>query len=239
VTRAKRARILQVAVESRPPQVPYQETLRGHARRVEGKLDARSGGRGPFAACHLSVEPGPRGSGVVFLDEIEGGAIPPNHIAAVERGVRESCERGILAGFPVTDIRVHCVGGEFHAIDSSEQAFRSAAGLALQAAFQQAQPVLLEPVLKLRVAVPDEFVGDVMGDLHARRGRVSDVEAAGPTTAISADVPLAEVLSYATDLGSLSAGQGSFTMEFSHYEEVPKEIEERIVAEAGAQRASD
>ncbi len=235
VTLEKLRRLFKVEALLRPPKVPYQETLRGRAEHVEGKLKKQSGGRGQYAVCYLSVEPGPRGSGVEFLDEIVGGAIPRNYIPAVERGVREACERGIIAGYEVTDIRVHCIDGKFHSVDSSEMAFKTAGSLGLRAAFQQAQALLLEPLMKLCVTVPDAFVGEVMGNLNARRGRVLSVAAEGHHEVIEAEVPMSELLTYASDLTSMTGGQGACSMEFSKYEEVPKEIQEKLVAEFAAE----
>jgi elongation factor G len=158
-----------------------------------------------------------------------GGSIPRSFIPAVERGVRDTCLHGVLAGFPLTDIQIHCVDGKYHPVDSSEQAFKLAGSMALKAAVQQTQPTLLEPIMALRIFVPDAFVGDIMGDLNSRRGRVSGVEAKASMEVVSADVPMSEVLSYASDLTRTTGGQGSFTMEFSHYEEVPQEIQERVL----------
>jgi len=237
VTLEKLRRVFKVEALLRPPKVPYQETLRGRAEHVEGKLKKQSGGRGQFAVCYLTVEPGPRGSGVEFIDEIVGGAIPRQYIPAVEKGVREACEHGVLAGQQVTDIRVHCVDGKFHSVDSSEMAFKTAGSLGLRAAFQQADGLLLEPVMHLEVTIPDTFVGDIMGDLNARRGRVAAVSAEGQLERIEAEVPMSEVLSYASDLTSMTGGQGSFSLEFSKYEEVPKDIQEKLVAAFAAGEA--
>jgi len=236
VTLDKLRRLFHVDIALKPPKVPYKETLRGRALNVEGKLKKQSGGRGQYGVCYLNVEPGPRGSGVVFHDEIVGGSIPRQFIPAVEKGIRETCKHGILAGYEITDIQVHCIDGKYHSVDSSEMAFKTAGSLALKAAFAEAKPALLEPIMRLSVTVPDEFVGDVMGNLNARRGRVSGVETLGHLQCIHAEVPMSEMLSYASDLTSLTGGQGSFSAEFSKYEEVPKEMQEKIVAEAAAAR---
>ncbi|MGH9886569.1 MAG: elongation factor G, partial [bacterium] len=187
----------------------------------------------------LTVEPGERGSGVTFLDEIVGGSIPRQFIPAVEKGVRETCERGVIAGFHLTDVRVSVTDGKYHTVDSSEQAFKIAGSMALRAAVNQAKPVLLEPIMALSVVVPDIYVGDVMGNLNSRRGRVSGVEARGHAEIVKAHVPMAEVLTYASDLTSMTGGQGSFDMEFSHYEEMPAASQERIVAEAAKHRHAE
>ncbi len=238
VTLDKLRRLFKADVKLKPPKVPYMETVRGRAENVEGKLKKQSGGRGQFGVCYLTVEPGERGSGVQFLDEIVGGSIPRQFIPAVEKGVRETCTHGIVAGYPVTDLVVRCIDGKYHSVDSSEMAFKTAGSLGLKAAFAQAKPVLLEPIMEMEIAIPDEFVGDVMGNLNSRRGRVSGVDAQGSMQLVRAQVPMAEVLTYASDLTSITGGQGSFAMEFSRYEEVPKEIQEKIIAEAEAAKAN-
>jgi elongation factor G len=235
----KLRRLFKVDVLLKPPKVPYMETVRGRAEHVEGKLKKQSGGRGQFGVCFLTVEPGERGSGVQFLDEIVGGSIPRGFIPAVEKGVREACTRGVIAGYPLTDIAVRCIDGKHHSVDSSEQAFKTAGSMGVRAAVQQAKPTLLEPVMDLEVTVPDEFVGDVMGNLSGRRGKVAGVDARGHTEVIRARVPMSEVLTYASDLTSITGGQGTFTMEFSHYEDVPKEVQERIIAQATAAKEED
>ncbi len=235
----KLRRLFNVEVNLKPPKVPYLETVKGRAEKVEGKLKKQSGGRGQFGVCYLTVEPGERGSGVVFLDEIVGGAIPRQFIPAVQKGVLERCKEGVLAGYPVTDIQIHCIDGKHHSVDSSEMAFRTAGSMGVRQAVEQAKPTLLEPIMEMELVVPDEFVGDVMGNLNSRRGRVAGVDTRGAVQTIKAQVPMAEVLTYASDLTSITGGQGSFTMEFSHYEEVPREIQERVIADtrAGKQEA--
>ncbi|MGH7289941.1 MAG: elongation factor G, partial [Myxococcota bacterium] len=235
----KVARLFHVKIKLKPPKVPYLETVKGRAENVEGKLKKQSGGRGQFGVCYLTVEPGERGSGVTFLDEIVGGSIPRQFIPAVEKGVRETCERGVIAGFHLTDIRVAVIDGKYHTVDSSEQAFKIAGSMALRAAVNQAKPILLEPIMALSVVVPDIFVGDVMGNLNSRRGRVSGVEARGHAEIVKAHVPMAEVLTYASDLTSMTGGQGSFDMEFSHYEEMPAASQDKIVAEAAKHRHAE
>jgi elongation factor G len=239
VTLEKLRRMFHVEVALKPPKVPYLETITGRAMNVEGKLKKQSGGRGQFGVCYLSVEPGERGSGVQFLDEIVGGSIPRNFIPAVEKGVRETCEHGVIAGYPLTDLVVHCIDGKHHSVDSSEQAFRTAGSLGIKAAVAEAKSTLLEPVVNVEVAVPDEFVGDIMGNLNSRRGRVAGVDAQGSAQVIRAQVPMAEMLAYASDLTSMTGGKGSFTMEFSHYDEVPAQIREKIVADAKQVESAD
>jgi elongation factor G len=232
VTLDRLRRLFHVDVRLKPPKVPYLETVRGKVTNVEGKHKKQSGGRGQFGVCYLTVEPGARGSGVAFFDEIKGGAIPRQFIPAVEKGVREACQRGLFAGYPMTDIAVHCIDGKYHDVDSSEMAFKTAGSKGIKAAISAARPTLLEPIMNLEVSVPASFVGDVMGNLNSRRGRVAGVDARGSADVIKAQVPMAEVLSYASDLTSMTGGQGAFSMEFSHYDEVPASIQEKLVAEA-------
>lgn len=230
VTLEKMKRLFGSEVTLRPPKVPYMETITGRAVHIEGKLKKQSGGRGQFGVCYLTIEPGERGSGVRFEDEIVGGAIPRNFIPAVEKGVRETCSRGVIAGYPLTDVIIHCIDGKHHSVDSSEQAFKTAGSLGIKAAVAEAKPTLLEPYVDVEVSVPDESVGDIMGDLNSRRGRVAGVGTQGSTQVIRAQVPMAEMLAYASDLTSMTGGKGSFTMEFSHYNEVPAQVREKLIA---------
>jgi elongation factor G len=232
VTLDKLKRLFNVDVNLKPPKVPYLETIVRSAENIEGKLKKQSGGRGQFGVCYLSIEPGERGSGVEFVDMIVGGAIPRQYIPAVEKGIREACEGGVLAGYPITDIIVRCIDGKHHSVDSSELAFKMAGSLGIKAAVQQARLTLLEPIVNVEVSIPDDFVGDIMGNLNGRRGKVAGVDARGSLQVVKAQVPMAEVLSYASDLTSMTGGQGSFSMDFSHYEEVPAQIREKIVAES-------
>jgi elongation factor G len=239
VTLEKLRRLFHVNVKLNPPKVPYLETIRARVENVEGKHKKQTGGRGQFGVCYLTVEPGARGSGVAFVDEIHGGSIPRQYIPAVEKGVREACARGLYAGYPMTDIVVRCTDGKYHSVDSSEMAFKTAGSKGVKAAVAGARPTLLEPIMNLEIMVPSAFVGDVMGNLNSRRGRVSGVDTHGSTDAVKAQVPMAEVLTYASDLTSMTGGQGAFSMEFSHYEEVPASIQERIVAEAKLEKDED
>jgi elongation factor G len=239
VTLEKLRRLFGVEVNLKPPKVPYLETVTGRVEHVEGKLKKQSGGRGQFGVCYLTLEPGERGSGVEFVDKIVGGSIPRNFIPAVEKGVRETCVQGIVAGFPMTDIQIHCIDGKHHPVDSSEQAFKTAGSLGIKAAVAQAKPTLLEPIMDVEVSVPDDFVGDIMGNLNSRRGKVAGVEGQGSAQVIRARVPMAEMLAYASDLTSMTGGKGSFTMEFSHYEEVPAQIREKIIADSKQEEAAD
>ena len=216
-------------VTLKPPRVPYQETLRRPAR-AHGRHKKQSGGRGQFGDCHIEIEPLEPGAGFVFEDRIKGGVIPSSFIPAVEKGVREAMTSGPVAGFPVKDVLVRLVDGSYHSVDSSEMAFKLAGSIAMREAMAQANGALLEPIMLVTLSVPEASVGDVIGDLNARRGRPQGMEPAVGMTEIKAEVPMAELLSYAPDLRSLTGGQGDYTMEFLRYEEVPAHLAERVVA---------
>ncbi len=220
------------AVTLSAPKIPYRETIRASAR-AEGKLKKQTGGHGQFALTQLEIEPLARGGGFEFVDKIVGGAVPRNFIPAVEKGVVETMQRGQLAGYPVVDVRVTLYDGKHHDVDSSEMAFKVAAATGFRAAFDKASPVLLEPIMALDVSVPDETMGDVIGDVNARRGKVQGVEPRGHNQVIRAIVPMAELLTYAPDLNSMTAGRGSFHVEFSHYEELPGHLAAKVAREAG------
>jgi elongation factor G len=218
-------------VELHPPRVPYQETIRASAR-AHGRHKKQSGGRGQFGDCHIEIEPLASGAGFEFVDAIKGGVIPGGFIPAVERGVKEAMQRGAVAGYPVKDIRVRLYDGSYHSVDSSEMAFKTAGMLAMREALAAASPVLLEPIMQVTVAVPEDAVGDVIGDLNSRRGRPLGMEPAGGMTEVRAEVPMAEMLGYAPDLRAITGGQGEFTMELARYEEVPGHLVEKLVAQA-------
>ncbi len=209
------------------PQVAYKETIRQPAR-AEGRYIRQTGGRGQYGHVIVVLEPLPRGSGIEFVDEITGGVIPREFIPAVEAGVREAAETGVLAGYPVVDVRVRLVDGSHHEVDSSELAFKIAGSLAFKDAMARARPVLLEPVMKVEVLTPEAYMGDIIGDLNARRGRIEGIEQQGVLRVVRALVPLAEMFGYATALRSLSQGRATYTMEPSHYEEVPPSIAEEV-----------
>jgi elongation factor G len=229
-------RMFGVDVDLRTPKVPYRETVKKKAENIEGKLKKQSGGKGMFGVCYLTIEPLPRGAGIEFSDEIVGGAIPRNLIPAVEKGVLEAAHAGPLAGYPVVDVRVRCIDGKHHSVDSNEMAFKLAGSFGFKAGIEAASPTLLEPVMNLHVAVPDHCVGDVMGDLSSRRGRVGSGEAQGTSQVIAAQVPMSELLEYASALTSITGGQGEFHMEFSHYDEAPAHVREKVIAEAQARK---
>jgi elongation factor G len=213
----------------KPPKVPYLETIRGKAD-AEGKHKKQSGGHGQFGVCRIRMEPLPRGAGFEFVDDIFGGAIPHNWIPSVEKGIRDTADRGYLAGFPVVDFRATVYDGKYHDVDSSDIAFKIAGGLAFKECMKQARPVLLEPVMTVEVYAPDQYSGDLMGNLSSRRGRISGSESRGHSVVVKAEVPFSEMLSYANDLISMTQGRGSYHMEFSHYDYVPGEIAEKIIA---------
>jgi elongation factor G len=226
-----------VDVELKAPKVPYRETIKSTAR-AQGKHKRQTGGHGQYGDCWLELAPLPRGSGFEFEDAVVGGVIPRQFIPAIEKGVRELLPQGILAGYPIVDVRVQVYDGSYHDVDSSEMSFKIAASLGFRKAFEQCKPVLLEPIMLLTVTVPDESMGDVIGDLNSRRGRVLGAEPkGGGAQVIRANVPLAEILRYAPDLRSMTSGRGDFEMELVRYEEVPGHIAERLVKEAAAARA--
>jgi elongation factor G len=231
VTVEKLKRKFNVEVELTAPKVPYKETIKGRAE-AQGKYKRQSGGRGQYGDCWLKVEPLPRGGGFEFADEIVGGAIPRQYIPSVEKGVRSTLNEGHLAGFPVVDVKVSVYEGSFHEVDSSDMAFQIAASMGLKNAFEKARPILLEPIMALEVACPDECMGDVIGDLNSRRGRVLGMEAKGSGQVIKALVPMAEILKYAPDLRSITSGRGSFEVRFSHYDELPAPLAEKVIAES-------
>jgi len=212
------------------PQVSYRETIRGRAEHVEGRFVRQTGGSGQFGVVYIDVEPAP-GEGFDFVNKIKGGAIPTEFIPAVEKGIEEAMENGPRAGYPMVDVRVTLVDGKYHEVDSSELAFKVAGSLALKAAVARANPVLLEPLFKVEVVTPEEFMGDVIGDLNRRRGHVQGMEQRAGAQVITALVPLAEMFGYATDLRSTTQGRASYTMQFERYEEVPASIAERVVGE--------
>jgi elongation factor G len=218
------------------PKVPYRETIKKKVR-VQGRHKKQTGGHGQFGDCWIQLEPQPRGAGFEFVDAIVGGAIPRQYIPAVEKGIIESSPKGVLAGFPCIDFKVTLDDGSYHAVDSSEMAFKIAGSLAFRKAAEQANPVLLEPIMEVTITAPDEYMGDIMGDLNSRRGRVLGMDSAGRNQVIKAQVPMAEFLTYAPDLRSMTGGRGIYTMKFSHYDEVPAQISEKIITEANKDKA--
>jgi elongation factor G len=215
------------------PKVPYKETIRGSAS-AQGKLKKQSGGRGQYGDTWLKIQPLPHGKGFEFVDEVVGGAIPRNYIPAVEKGVKEAMAGGVLAGYPMVDIRVTLYDGSYHDVDSSDMAFKIAGSIGFKNAVEKAKPVILEPIMTMEVTVPDDCMGDVIGDLNSRRGKVLGMDTKGHTQVIKCRVPMAEVLKYAPDLRSVTSGRGEFHMEFSHYEELPPHLAEKVIKQAKA-----
>jgi elongation factor G len=213
------------------PQVAYKETIR-KAVEQEGKFIRQTGGRGQYGHVYLRVEPQPPARGFEFVDAIKGGTIPREYVPAVEKGVREAMESGALAGYPIVDVKVTLLDGSYHEVDSSEIAFKIAGSLAFKDAVSKAQPVLLEPIMAVEVVVPEEFMGEVIGDISSRRGKVLGMDSRPAAQVIEARVPLAEMFGYATDLRSMTQGRATYTMQFSHYEPVPATISEEISAKA-------
>jgi len=235
VLAAKMKRKFGVDVELREPKVPYKETIKGRTK-IQGKYKRQSGGRGQYGDCWLELEPLPHGAGFEFVDKIVGGVIPRQYIPSVEKGIVDAMEHGILAGYPVTDFRATVYDGSYHEVDSSDMAFKIAASMGFKKGMEQSQPTLLEPIMKVEVIVPEEFVGDIMGDMNSRRGKIMGVEARGGNQIVKAVTPMAEMLKYAPDLRSMTGGRGTFTMEFSHYEEVPAHIAQKVIEQANRER---
>ncbi|MCC6712865.1 MAG: elongation factor G [Candidatus Dadabacteria bacterium] len=217
-----------VNVELKTPRVPYRETIRGRAK-AEGKYIKQTGGKGQYGDAWVEVEPLPRGGGFEFVNNIVGGAIPKNFIPSVEKGVVDSMRKGILAGYPVVDVKLTLFDGKYHTVDSSDMAFQIAGSMGFRKAMEDASPVLLEPVMKMEITIPDECMGDVIGDINARRGKVSGFDSLSGTNIINALIPMAEILTYAQDLRAITSGRGTFSMDFSHYEELPDHIASKII----------
>ncbi|MDP8942961.1 MAG: elongation factor G [Actinomycetota bacterium] len=218
-------------VNLKPPRVPYRETIKASAK-AHGRYKKQTGGRGQFGDCHIEIEPLPHGAGFEFVNAIKGGVIPSGFIPAVEKGIVEAMEHGVVAGYPVKDLRVRLYDGSYHTVDSSEMAFKVAGSMAFKQAMEQAQPVLLEPIMTVTVSTPEDTVGDVIGDLNSRRGRPLGMEPRGSMTEVKAEVPMAEMLSYAPDLRAITGGRGDYTMEFARYEELPAHLAQKVIASA-------
>jgi elongation factor G len=224
-----------VDVNMLPPRIPYKETVKGRAE-GQGKYKKQTGGRGQYGDTWLRVEPLPRGGGFEFVDDIFGGAVPRNFIPSVEKGVRDCMKKGILAGYPVVDLKVTLYDGSYHDVDSSDMAFQIAASMGLQKVFMEAHPILLEPIMNVEVTTPSDLAGDIIGDLNSRRGRIVGMEPSGETASVRAQVPMAEMLTYEPSLRSMTGGRGGYSMEFSHYEEVPAFLAEKVIKEVKAEK---
>ncbi len=230
-TLEKIRRKFNVEVQLKPPKVPYRETIKKKVR-VQGRHKKQTGGHGQFGDCWIQLEPTERGEGFEFVDSIVGGSIPRQYIPAVEKGIMDASQKGVLAGYPCVDFRVILDDGSYHAVDSSEMAFKIAGSLAFKKAAEQSGSVLLEPIMKITIITPDDYTGDIMGDLNGRRGRVLGMDSKGKNQVIEANVPMSEFLTYAPDLRSMTGGRGMFTLEFSHYDELPANLTDKVVAEA-------
>jgi len=227
-----------VDVELKEPKVPYKETIKGTTK-VQGKYKKQSGGKGQYGDTWLELAPLPRNAGFEFVDKIVGGAIPRQYIPAVEKGIVEAMNQGILAGYPVIDFKVTLYDGSYHDVDSSEMAFKIAGSMGFKKGLELCQPTLLEPITKIEVIVPDEYMGDIMGDLNSRRGKIIGVESKGNSQVVKAAVPMAEILKYAPDLKSMTGGRGTFIIEFSHYEELPAHIAPKVIEQAKKEREQE
>jgi elongation factor G len=231
VTLARIQRKFGVEVVSALPVIPYRETITTSGQ-AEGKHKKQSGGRGQFGVAFVKFAPLPRGAGYRYIDSIKGGSIPRQFIPAVDKGIQESLRRGILAGFPVIDVSAEVFDGKYHTVDSDEMSFRMAGIQAVKAAAASLRPILLEPIMKVTISVPEDYLGDVMGDINSKRGRVLGMEGEGNLRAVVAQVPMAEIQQYAAELRSLTSGRGSFEMEFDHYAEVPQNEAQNVIAAA-------
>ncbi len=227
-----------VEVTLKAPKIPYRETIRGRAD-AHGRHKKQTGGHGQFGDCKIIMEPLARGSNFEFVNDIFGGAIPRNFIPAVEKGIIEGAEQGYLAGYPVVDFKVTLYDGSYHDVDSSEIAFKLAGRKAFRKGMEQAKPALLEPIMNVEIHSPMEFSGDIMGDLNSRRGRIAGMDVKGNTQIIKAQVPMAEMLTYANDLTSMTQGRASYTMEFAVYDFAPAHIAEKVISAAKAARAGE
>ena len=238
VTLERLKRRFGVEIDMKTPKIPYRETIRSSTK-VQGRYKKQSGGKGQYGDCHIAVEPLARGTGFEFVDKIVGGAIPRQYIPAVEKGIIDAMHEGVIAGYPIVDLRVTLFDGSYHTVDSSEMAFKIAGSMAIKKAVLEAKPVLLEPVMRAEVTSPDETLGAVIGDLNSKRGKVQGVEPqAGGNQKIAVLVPMSEMLTYANQLHSLTSGRGLYSMEFSHYEEVPAHLSQKIIAEREAEKQS-
>jgi elongation factor G len=230
VTLQKLSRKYAVAVELKKPKVPYKETIKGRTK-VQGRYKKQSGGKGQYGDCWIEIQPKGHGEGFEFVDNVVGGSIPRQYIPAVEKGIIEAMHNGVIAGYPVVDVKVSLYDGSYHDVDSSEMAFKIAGSMAFKKGFKECKPILLEPIMNMEIAVPDANMGDVIGDINGRRGKVLGMEANGHNQIIRAQVPLVEILTYVNDLTSITRGKGSYTMEHSHNEEVPSHLAQKIIAE--------
>ena len=239
ITLERLRRRAQIDCRLGPPRIPYRETMRGRAAHVEGKQKKQTGGHGQFGVCYIDVEPVARGGGFNFEDAIVGGVIPRQFIPSVEKGVRRALEHGVLGGYPVVDVKVRLVDGKYHSVDSSDAAFQVAGYRAFRTAMQAAQPALLEPIAKLEVTIPGDYLGDVIGDINARSGRVLGTNSAGTSSVVEAFVPLANTSDYEPKLTSITSGRGSFTLSFDHYDYCSPHTADKVIKDSGFKHVED
>jgi elongation factor G len=218
-------------VNLKPPRVPYRETIKGKAK-AHGRYKKQTGGRGQFGDCHIEIEPLPDPEGFEFDNAIKGGVIPSGFIPAVEKGIEEAMKQGVVAGYPLKGVKVRLYDGSYHSVDSSEMAFKVAGSMAFKDAAANATPVLLEPIMTVTLSVPEDSVGDVIGDLNSRRGRPLGMEPKGAMTEVKAEVPMSEMLTYAPDLRAITGGQGDYTMDLARYEEIPAHLASKVISQA-------
>jgi elongation factor G len=231
VTLARLKRRFGVEVDVKAPKVPYRETIKGSTK-VQGKYKKQTGGKGQFGDTWIEISPLKRGEGFIFVDNIVGGSIPRTYIPAVEKGIHEAMALGIIAHCPMVDVKVRLYDGSYHNVDSSEMAFKIAGSLGFKKGIMDCKPILIEPIMKMEIVMPSDHVGDIMGDINSKRGKIQGVDPADDTQTVRAYVPMAEVLNYAADLTSLTGGRGMFSMEFDHYEDVPEHLMKKIIDEA-------
>jgi len=229
-TKDKLKRKFGVEINLKTPKVPYRETIKNSREKIIYRHKKQSGGRGQFAEVHFDISPLKKGEGFVFDEALTGMNVPRNFVPAVEKGIIEAMKSGVMAGYPAVDLKIRFFDGKSHDVDSSEMAFKIASSMCFKKAFQEATPILLEPIMSMEITVPEDVMGDVIGDLNGRRGRVLGMDSDGKHQIIKAEVPMAEVLRYSFDLTSMTGGRGSFKMKQSHYEEVPAQLAEKIVA---------
>ncbi|HZU82561.1 MAG TPA: EF-Tu/IF-2/RF-3 family GTPase, partial [Polyangiaceae bacterium] len=239
ITLERLRRRAQVDCRLGPPRIAYRETIRGRAAHVEGKQKKQTGGHGQFGVCYIDLEPLPRGAGFVFEDAIVGGVVPRQFIPSVEKGVKRAMEHGVFSGYPVVDVKVRLVDGKYHSVDSSDAAFQVAGFRAFRTAMQGAQPALLEPIAKLDVTIPGDYLGDVIGDINARGGRVIGTSNVGTSSVVSAYVPLANTNDYEPKLTSLTSGRGTFTLAFDHYDFCSPHTADKVIKESGYKHVED
>ncbi|MBA7552353.1 Elongation factor G [subsurface metagenome] len=220
-----------VDVELKPPKIPYKETIKGKSD-VQGKYKKQTGGRGQYGDVRIKMEPLPKGKDFEFVDKIFGGSIPKNYIPSIEKGIQEARKKGVIAGYPVIGFKVILYDGTYHDVDSSDIAFKVAASMAFKKGMKEAKSTLLEPLMNIEVYTPEAYMGDIMGNLNGRRGKVQGMEQRGNLRIIKAQVPMAEMLDFEPTLTSITGGRGSFIMEFSHYEEVPIHLHQKVIKEA-------